>query len=320
MENKKQRILVTGGSGLVGTAIKNVATFFPNTEFIYLSSKNADLRYEKELRAIISVNYPLHGIIHLAANVGGLYKNMEKPVQMLEDNLIMNTNILKIAHEMNIQNVLCFLSTCIFPDSPPKFPITTNMLHYGPPHPSNEGYAYAKRMLEVQCRAYQKQYNRRYFCVVPTNIYGPGDNYNIQNAHVIPALIHKCYIAKKNDEPFIIYGDGTAKRQFIYSDDIAMITLWAFNEYKNIGKPLIMCPPNSEVCIIDVVQNITKAMNFRGKVIYDNSKSNGQAKKTADTTDIENLDLNITWTSLELGISKAVESFIQDYESSNARI
>lgn len=171
---------------------------FPDVELICASSKDADLRDAAAVRALLARHAPLDGVIHCAANVGGLFKNMREPVAMLEDNLLMNTHILREAHAAGIDNVVCILSTCIFPDvvAASGKEMTSAELHEGPPHPSNEGYAYAKRMMEVQCRAYQRQYGRRYCCVVPTNIYGPNDNYDLQNAHVIPALIHKAYLAQ----------------------------------------------------------------------------------------------------------------------------
>jgi GDP-L-fucose synthase len=295
-----QRVLVTGASGLVGTAL----TQLDGMEWIPVSSKDADLRDPSQVESLFRRNMPLDGVIHLAANVGGVFKNMEQAVEMYEDNIIMNTNILRTAHSFGIQRVLCYLSTCIFPDVPPAYPITTEMLHTGPPHPSNEGYAYAKRMVEVHCRLYQKQYGREYFCVVPTNIYGPRDNFNLENAHVMPALIHKCYLAQRDGTPLIVAGDGTPQRQFIFSEDIARMTLWAFREYKMFDHPLILCPPDAEVPLSHVVNLITKAFGFTGPVVYDTTRTNGQVKKTTDHTQFD-----FEYTSLDEGIRKTIEWF-----------
>jgi len=295
-----QRVLVTGASGLVGTAL----TQLDGMEWIPVCSKDADLRDPAQVELLFKINMPLDGVIHLAANVGGVFKNMEQAVEMYEDNIIMNTNILRTAHSFGIQRVLCYLSTCIFPDAPPAYPITTEMLHTGPPHPSNEGYAYAKRMVEVHCRLYQKQYGREYFCVVPTNIYGPRDNFNLENAHVMPALIHKCYLAQRDGTPLVVAGDGTPQRQFIYSEDIARMTLWAFQKYEDVSKPMILCPPDAEVPLSHVVNLITKAFGFTGPVVYDTTRTNGQVKKTTDHTQID-----FNYTSLDEGIRKTVEWF-----------
>jgi GDP-L-fucose synthase len=314
------RVLVTGGSGLVGKGIEAVADSFPELQLILASSSDGDLRKEEDVDLLIQKHAPLDGVIHLAANVGGLFKNMNYPVQMLEDNLIMNTNILKVAHKHNINHVLCFLSTCIFPDKPPAYPITSDMLHEGPPHPSNEGYALAKRMQEVQCRAYQKQYGRRYFCVVPTNIYGPHDNFHLEDAHVVPALIHKCYLAKKNNTPFVVGGDGSPLRQFIHSHDVARLVLWAFTNYQDISRPLILCPPDAEVSIATIVNYIAEALEFKENVSFDTSKPNGQFKKTADAAHLESLLHGVVYTPLETGIKEATAWFVDAYERGEARV
>ena len=305
------KLLVTGSSGLVGSAV--VAQ--PGYEFIKASSKDVDLRDYAQTLDFFKQNLPFDGIIHLAANVGGLFKNMRMPVEMYEDNMRMNMNVLRVAHELGVQRVVCFLSTCIFPDTPPSYPITVDMLHHGPPHPSNEGYAYAKRMTEVLCRLYQKEYAREYFCVVPTNIYGPGDNFDLKNAHVIPALIHKCWIAKRDGTPFVVAGDGSPLRQFIYSEDVARLVLWAFEHYKDITKPMMVCPPDSEVSLAEVVRLIADAFEFRGEIMYDTSLPNGQHKKTSDST-----SQHFVYTPLKEGIKNTVQWFLNNEDSRRVHV
>lgn len=308
------RVLVTGGTGLVGHGIRNVAHLFPEFDVVFLSSKDGDLRKEDDVERIFTMHAPIDTVVHLAANVGGLFKNLKYPVEMFEDNILMNTNILRAAHNHNIQNVVCLLSTCIFPHVPQQYPITTQMLHDAPPHESNEGYAYAKRMTEVLCRAYQRQYGRRYFCVIPTNIYGRYDNFHLNDAHVIPTLIHKCYLAKQNNTPFVVSGDGSPLRQFIYSDDIAKLILWAIKEYKDIQTPLILAPPASEVTIQYVVSCIVDAFDMpANNVVYDTNQSNGQHKKTADTTQLSSLPHGVAFTPLCEGINMVVKWFIAHF-------
>ena len=187
--------------------------------------------------------------------------------------------------------------------------MTPEMLHTGPPHPSNQAYAYAKRMVDIHCRAYRQQYGREYFCVIPTNIYGPYDNFNLENAHVIPALIHKCYLAKRDGTPFVVAGDGTPQRQFIFSDDIARLTLWAYQNYTDLDRPMVMCPPNAEVPLSRVVELIVDAFDFKGPVVYDTSRTNGQLKKTAEHTTI-----NFKYTTLEDGIKTTADWFLTTSE------
>lgn len=294
------RILVTGASGLVGHAL----CALDGPMWIPVSTKDADLRDVSQVENMFKKHMPIDGVIHLAANVGGMFKNLKKPVDMLEDNILMNTNVLKVAHQNGIHRVLCYLSTCVFPDPAPQYPVTAEMLHQGHPHSSVESYGFSKRIMEIHCRAYQRQHGREYFCVVPPNIYGPHDSLNIEEAHVIPALIHKCILAKHNQTPLVIAGDGTPERQFVYSKDIARLTLWAFNEYKNIQVPLMMCPPGCEVSIKKIVDTVVSTVGFTGPIEY--GTENGQLKKTADESQVEHF---VQFTPLEEGIRETVEWF-----------
>ena len=207
------KVLVTGGSGLIG---RNLQELKP--EWKYLSSKDCNLlNYDNSYDYIKKYNPDC--IIHLAAKVGGLYMNMNHNFDMLHDNLLINMNIIKICRELKIKKFIGCLSTCIFPDKV-SYPITEDQLHNGEPHSSNFGYSYGKRMLEVFCREMNKSKDYDYKCIIPTNIYGKYDNFNLENSHVIPGLIHKCYLAKKENKPFIIRGTGKALRQFIYAEDL----------------------------------------------------------------------------------------------------
>lgn len=278
-------IILTGASGLVGKAIMKM-----RHDIIPIRSKEFDLRDYKQVCKMFEKYQEAKGVIHLAANVGGLFKNMKFPVEMFEDNIMMNTNILKAAHTYGIQKVVCCLSTCIFPDG---IEITNNSLHLGPPHQSNEGYAYAKRMMEVQCRLYRKQYNRDYICVIPTNVYGPGDNFNLENAHVIPALIRKFC------ESSIVHvrGDGSALRQFIYNEDLSRIIIWSYENNKNT----FACPW-PELSILEIVAIICEETGFKGEIIFDLDE-NGQHKKTVK----HEWPLNEPPTPLREGIRKTIE-------------
>lgn len=255
-------IILTGSSGLVGSAIMKL---YPD-EIIPIRSSEFDLRDYSQVCKMFEKFPNVQRVIHLAANVGGLFKNMKYPVEMFEDNILMNTNILKAAHAHGIQDVTCCLSTCIFPDG---IEITENSLHLGPPHPSNEGYAYAKRMMEVHCRLYRKQYGRNYICITPTNVYGPCDNFNLENAHVVPALVRKfCETSNVH-----VHGDGSAMRQFVYSEDLAKIIMNA--------KEDTFAVPSEELSILEVVAIICEETGFKGDIIFDlEKKSNGQHKKT----------------------------------------
>ena len=243
--NSSATVIVTGGSGMVGHAVADLPKT-GNAKWIYLSSKDCNLLKYEEVLQCFRKHSPTH-VLHLAANVGGLFKNMAQKVQMLGDNLLMNINVLKACHEVGAQRAVCCLSTCIFPDKVPQYPITEDMLHDGPPHFSNDAYAYAKRMLDVACQAYQQQYNREYFCVVPCNIYGPYDNFSLEDAHVAPALIHKAYIAKQTGGNLMVKGSGKPLRQFMHSRDMATLCVWALFEYDSLDR-VIFAPEGGEVC------------------------------------------------------------------------
>jgi GDP-L-fucose synthase len=269
-------ILLTGSTGLVGKNING-------DDILRTSTIDTDLRDYNQVCNLFENNPSINGVIHLAANVGGLFKNLNKPVEMFEDNILINTNILKAAHKYNVNKVVCCLSTCIFPDN---LPVKIENIHEGPPHYSNETYAYSKRMMELHCRAYRKEYGREYYCVIPTNVYGPGDNFSIEDGHVIPALIKKCYDAKKNNTDFVIAGDGTAMRQFIFSEDLAKLILKFYISPSDDS--VVLCTQEPEVSISEVASLIAKFFDFTGNIVYDMEKPNGQIRKFAEC----GIDLN----------------------------
>lgn len=305
-----KRILVTGGSGLVGSAIKTETNKYLGYEFIFISSKDCDLTSYDETYKFFEKNRPNY-VIHLAANVGGLFKNMNNKVDMLEKNILINMNVLRVAHLFDVEKLIACLSTCIFPDDT-KYPINETMLHLGPPHNSNDAYAYAKRLLEIHCRAYQENYNRNFFCIIPTNIYGPNDNFNLEDAHVIPALIHKCYLAKEQGKPFIIAGSGNPLRQFIYSYDLARLIMWCLDNYNDKNSIILSVNPEDEISIKDVALLIAEKMNYKN-IKFDVSLSDGQYKKTCDNSKLMSLIKEFDFTSIEKGISRTIAWFIVNY-------
>jgi GDP-L-fucose synthase len=275
-------VLVTGGSGLVGSAIKNI---YPN--FIYISSSDVNLiNYEDTLRFFNKVK-PTH-VIHLAATVGGLFKNIRNNVEMFENNIYINTNVIKCAYKVGVKKLVACLSTCVYPDEV-TYPITEDQFHNGEPHSSNFGYAYAKRMLEVQCRSYNELYNTDYICVIPTNIYGPNDNFSITDGHVIPALIHKFHVAKLENKEIILPGSGIAKRQFISSDKVAkIITSLLFIDKLDNNTIFNVCEDESyEITISELVKKISKIFNYYNYKFDNYPHHNGQLIKTASNKKIK---------------------------------
>lgn len=305
------KILVTGGTGLVGSAIKKISPNY-DYDFIFVSSKDADLTDYAQTYNLFAKHQP-DFVIHLAACVGGLFKNMNQKVDMFEINNLINFNVVKYSHKFNVKKLICCLSTCIFPDKT-TYPINETMLHNGPPHSSNDAYAYAKRMLEVHCKAYQEQYGDNFICIIPTNIYGENDNYDLENAHVIPALIHKCYLSKIKGNKFIVRGTGKPLRQFIYSQDLGKLILWILDSYNDKESIILSVNENDEISIRDVAILIAKEFNYEHMIEFDSSYSDGQFKKTADNSKLMNLLSDFKFTKIENGIKNAVHWFIKNYD------
>ncbi len=305
------KVLVTGGSGMVGYGIQQIQNNF-NHKFIFMSSKDCDLsNYEITLNYFEKINPDY--VIHLAAYVGGLFKNMNYKVDMLEKNLIMNYNVLKVCHNLKIKKVVSCLSTCIFPDDT-TYPINENMLHNGPPHNSNDAYAYSKRLLEIHSKAYQEQYGDNFICVIPTNIYGENDNYSIEGGHVIPGLIHKCYLAKQNNEKFMVWGSGKPLRQFIYSQDLGRLIMWVLEKYEEKDSIILSVGEKEEVSIEYVARQIAKAYDYEHMIDFDITKSDGQFKKTADNSKLMNLYGEYKFMNIEEGIKRSVNWFVENYD------
>ena len=322
-QQTKRHVLVTGGSGLLGSALQATA---PEEQFsvMGINSSICDLRdYTASKTRLQQLHQcqPIDIIIHCAARVGGLFRNLQEPVQMLDDNLLINSNILRIAHELNINKVVCIMSTCIFPNDI-EYPLHPDQLHNGAPHHSNACYAHAKRLLDVACRAYQHQYKRQYYCVVPTNMYGKHDNFHSFNSHVIPALIQKamCSVAEAKD--FQVSGSGEHLRQFIYSEDAAKIIWWSIDNWKHLQIPLMLVAPNTEHRIKDIVYTIDRIVkdkyNITNKIVFVDTIDGGQYKKTAlDTVQqLQQLgydtDFSWEWTSLDAGLEQAIEWFVEN--------
>ena len=303
-------ILITGASGLVGSAMRSIAKDY-NYIFVHFDSKSCDLTdYIQTLDAFKLIKPDI--VVHLAACVGGLFKNMNEKVRMFEDNVLINTNVVKAAYHSGVETLIACLSTCVFPDNIGI--LNETCLHKGPPHDSNEGYAYAKRMLEVQCRLYRQQFNKRYFCIIPTNIYGPNDNFNLEDSHVIPAFIHKCYLAKQNSTPFEVRGTGKPLRQFIFSTDLAVLIMKLLNS--DFCDNIILAD-SKEYSILDVARIINH--HFGNEFVVNKNYSDGQYRKTADTTVLTDLIdsrfSDFKFTDFEEGIRITVAWFKKNYNN-----
>jgi len=318
-ESSREVVLITGGSGLVGEAIKLVVAEerkngqHLNQEFVFLRSSDGDLREYAATRAIFDKYKPTH-VIHLAAFVGGLFKNMKYPVQFWQYNIAMNENIMRCCHESGVKKLVSCLSTCIFPDKT-SYPIDETMIHNGPPHFSNEAYAYAKRMIDVQNRIYSSQYGCNFTSVIPTNVFGPHDNWHLEDSHVIPGLIHKFFLAQKNNTDMVVLGTGKPLRQFIYSLDLAKLFLWTLRSYHDPSPIILSVDESEEISIKDVVDLIKDAMDFKGNIVFDSTKADGQYKKTASNQKLRKLYPEFSFTPMKAAVKETVEWFIANYDT-----
>ncbi|KAI8068071.1 hypothetical protein BC940DRAFT_340482 [Gongronella butleri] len=314
-------ILVTGGSGLVGKAIEWVIENDKSERFgkqageqwVFLTSKDGDLRKFEDTKAIFDKYKPTH-VIHLAALVGGLFKNMKYKLDFLRENSLINDNVLECSKQAGVKKVVSCLSTCIFPDKT-SYPIDETMVHNGPPHESNFGYAYAKRMIDVQNHAYHEQYGCHFTSVIPTNVFGPHDNYNLEDSHVLPGLTHKCYLAKKNNTPFVVGGTGKPLRQFIYSRDLAKLFIWTLREYQEIDPIILSVGEKDEVSIKDVADAIVKALAFEGEYSFDTSRADGQFKKTASNDKLMKYIPDFEFTPFDQAVKESVDWFVENYDT-----
>jgi len=307
-------VLVTGGSGLVGKAIHKVVNeddASKSETWIFLSSKDGDLVDRSATEAIFQKHKPTH-VIHLAARVGGLFHNMAKKVEFFRENMLMNDNIMECCRIYGVKKLVSCLSTCIFPDKT-TYPIDETMLHNGPPHTSNLGYSIAKRMVDSMNHCYHEQYGCQFTSLIPTNVYGPHDNFNVDDGHVIPGLIHKCYMAKQKGQDMTLWGTGTPMRQFIFSEDLARLIVWVLRDYKEIEPIILSVGEEDEVSIADVAKMICDAMDFKGNLVKDTSKSDGQFKKTASNKKLRGYKPDFKFTPIKEGIKTSVDWFVENY-------
>lgn len=297
-----ERILVTGSTGLVGTC-------FQGDKFIRTNHLGCDLTDPRQVDRLFSSVRP-DAVIHCAAKVGGLKANMSQKGDFFYQNIMMNTNVIEKSRKYGVQKLVAFLSTCVFPNDV-EYPLTPDKIHLGKPHFSNDAYAYAKRMSDIQIQAYREQFGLRYFSVVPTNIYGPGDNYHLENGHVVPTLIHKFYLAKQKGESVKIWGTGSPLREFVYSEDVASITEKLLYSYEE-DDPVIIST-SQEYSIRELAESIAKIMDFKGDIVFETEKPDGQLRKPSDNSVIKKMFPDFNFTPLHEGLEKSIRWFIDNY-------
>lgn len=303
----KNSILVTGSSGLLGKAFQSK---YNSENFIYFSSKDYNLLDENKTNQLIS-KYKPEFVIHLASKVGGVKSNIDNMSDFFLNNIKINTNVLNACHAHGVQKVISLLSTCIYPDKV-KYPLTENQIHNGPPHESNYGYAYSKRMLDIHTKVLRQQYGRNYICAIPNNLYGENDNFDLKNSHVIPALIRKIYESKINNKNVELWSDGSPLREFTYSKDISEILLFLLENYNN-DEPINIGNTN-EISIKELAKKISNLLDYKGEIIWNTNMPSGQRRKPSCNKKL----LELGWkkenyTSLDDGLKSTVNWFLKNY-------
>lgn len=302
-----KKILITGSSGMVGFSFLDLKNKY---NFLRPSSKELNLLKYNDLNKFIKKEKP-DAVIHLAAKVGGVKINTEKISDFYLDNIKINTNLLESCHNNNIQKVVSLLSTCIYPDDI-KYPLIENQIHNGPPHKSNYGYAYAKRMLDIHTKTLRQQYKRKYICAIPNNLYGENDNFDLENSHVIPALIRKIYEAKINNKNVELWGDGSPLREFTYAKDISEILLFLLENYDS-DEPVNIGNAN-EISIKELAEKISNLLSYKGEIIWNTNMPLGQYRKPSCNKKL--LDLGWkkeNYTSLDDGLKSTINWFLKNY-------
>ena len=304
----KRRIFVAGHRGMVGSAlVRHLQSL--GEDVLVTSRSELDLRDQARTHGWLAEHKP-DAVIIAAAKVGGIHANNSYPAQFLYDNLAIQNNLIHGAHLAGVDRLVFLGSSCIYPKFAPQ-PIHEDALLTGPLEPTNEWYAIAKIAGLKLCQAYRREYGRHYISVMPCNLYGPNDNVDLANSHVLPALIRKFHEAKANGaSEVVVWGTGTPLREFLHVDDLARGVIFCLDHYD--GDEHINCGAGSEVTIAELAQTVRDAVGFTGALTFDTTKPDGTPRKLMDSGRL----LALGWTpkiSLHEGIQGAYAWFLENH-------
>lgn len=303
---KNSSIFVAGHRGLVGSSIVRKLQAEGYKNIITAEKAGLDLTRQLQVQAFFQSN-KIEYVFLAAAKVGGINYNAEYPADFIYDNLMIQSNVIDAAYRNGVKKLLFLGSACIYPKVTPQ-PIKEEYLLTAPLEPTNEGYALAKIAGLRMCEYYRKQYGFDAISLMPANLYGPNDNFDIQKCHVIPGMIHKFYNAKKNNFTFVEnWGDGSPTREFLYVDDLADACLFLMNNYSD--SQFINVGSDTEITIKDLSEIIRKEIGFEGKVVWNTEKPNGTPRRKMDNTRLFNLGWRPKIT-FEEGLKRTVEWYL----------
>jgi GDP-L-fucose synthase len=305
---QNKNVLVTGGNGFLGSHLVELLLRKKVKKLISPASKEYDLTKISNCRRIVQ---GVDIVFHLAAKVGGIGLNRERPAELFYDNLLMGTQLMNEAKKANIEKFIALGTICSYPKFTP-IPFSEESIWDGYPEETNAPYGLAKKMLLVQSQAYRQQYGFRSIVIFPTNLYGPRDNFKIDSSHVIPALILKIHNANKSNSALTVWGDGSPTRDFLYVEDAARGIILAADKYDDI-KP-INIGSEQEVSIKDLVTIIAKLMHYKGTIKWDTSKPNGQPRRCVSNKRAEEKLGFKPLVSLEEGLRRTIKWFYSKYD------
>ena len=311
MISKSAKIYIAGHRGMVGSACWRALSSAGYTNLIGKTSKELDLRDQKAVEDFIKTEKP-DAIIDAAARVGGILANDSYPYEFLMDNMLIQNNLIRSAHENDIKKFIFLGSSCIYPKMAPQ-PLKEGYLLTGALEPTNEWYAIAKISGVKLIESLRKQYGRDYVSLMPTNLYGPGDNFDLKTSHVLPAMIRKFHEAKENNNSKVtLWGSGTPLREFLYVDDLGQAVLFAL-EHK-LEEHLYNVGSGSDLTIKALAEMIQKVVGHSGDIVWDETKPDGTPKKLMDSSKLNLLGWRAT-IDLEKGIKMTYEWFLENIKS-----
>lgn len=316
MGSEAQKIFVAGHNGMVGSAIVRQLTSLGHKDILVAERNELDLLNQNQVNCFFQENQ-IDQVYLSAAKVGGIYANNTYPAEFIYENLLVEANVIHAAHQNGVQKLLFLGSSCIYPKYAEQ-PMNEEVLLTGALEPTNEPYAIAKIAGIKLCESYNRQYERDYRSIMPTNLYGPGDNYHPENSHVVPALIRRFHEAVLQGlDEVVIWGSGTPKREFLHVDDMAAASVYVMNlqkeVYQNHIQPMlshINVGTGTDCSIRELSETIARVTGFNGELVFDPSKPDGAPRKLLDVSKLKGLGWRAT-CDLESGLKDAYRWFLE---------